>query len=251
VFTLTRIRSVAVLTMQHGKANALDIEFCNGLAEQFDKLRQTDAQAVVMTGQGRIFSAGVDLLRATSSGPDYFKSFLPALSRLYTSAFFFSTPLVAAVNGHAVAGGCILAACADWRLIAQGEARIGVTELLVGVAFPPLAFEIMRFASAHKYFPEIIYTAATYPGDEAVKRGLVDEIVTPEKLLDVAIEKAELLAALRPDAFAHTKRQMRQPVADALEHHGTKVEQDAADIWLAPATAKSMADYVSRTFKKS
>ena len=251
MFTLTRSRDIAVLTMQHGKANALDTEFCNGLAEQFDSLKYADARAVVMTGQGRIFSAGVDLLRATSSGPDYFKSFLPALSRLYTSAFFFPKPLVAAVNGHAVAGGCILAACADWRLIAQGEARIGVTELLVGVSFPPLAFEIMRFASARKYFPEIIYTAATYPSDEAVKRGLVDEVVAPDKLFDVAIEKAERLAALRPEAFAHTKRQMRQPVADAIERHGKKVEQEAADIWLAPATAKSMADYVSRTFKKA
>ncbi len=132
--------------------------------------------------------------------------------------------MVAAVNGHAVAGGCILAACADRRLIARGEARIGVTELLVGVPFPPLAFEIMRYVATHKFFPEVIFSAATYPPEEAVKRGLADEIVPPEKLVDLAVENAERLAALRPAAFALTKQAMRQPVADALDRHGKRLD---------------------------
>jgi enoyl-CoA hydratase len=251
MFNLTHTRRIAVLTLQHGKANALDTEFCLALAAKFDELKNSPAQAVVITGQGKIFSAGVDLLRATTSGPDYFKHFLPALAKLYTSAFFFPKPVVAAVNGHAVAGGCILACTADKRLIARGEARIGVTELLVGVPFPPLAFEIMRFAVAPRYFPEIIYTGATYLPDEALKRSLVDEIVAPEKLLDLAIENAERLAALRPAAFALTKQQMRQPVADALERHGKRLDAATAEVWLSPETAASMRDYVSRTFKKS
>jgi enoyl-CoA hydratase len=251
MFTLTQTRRVAVLTMQHGKANALDTEFCNTLAAKFDELSEAESRAVVITGQGRIFSAGVDLLRATTSGPDYFRGFLPALARLYMSVFFFPKPVVAAVNGHAVAGGCILAACADRRLIARGEARIGVTELLVGVPFPPLAFEIMRYVTTHKFFPEVIFSAATYPPEEAVKRGLADEIVPPEQLLDLAVENAERLAALCPAAFALTKWQMRQPVADALERHGKRLDAATAEVWLAPETAAGMRDYVSRTFKKS
>jgi enoyl-CoA hydratase len=131
------------------------------------------------------------------------------------------------------------------------DARIGVTELLVGVSFPPLAFEIMRFSTAHKFFPEVIYTAATYPPEEALRRGLVDEISSPGKVLDRAIERAEQFASLRPAAFAHTKRQMRQPVADAVESHGKQFEQEAAEIWLAAETAKSMTEYVNRTFKKA
>ncbi len=251
MFTLTHIRHVAVLAMQHGKANALDTEFCLALAAKFDELKSADARAVVVTGQGRIFSAGVDLLRATTSGADYFKHFLPALAKLYMSAFFLSKPLVAAVNGHAVAGGCILACCADRRLMARGEGRIGVTELLVGVPFPPLAFEIMRFATAPRYFPEIIYTGATFPPEEALARGLIDEIVAPEQLVELAIAAAEKLGALRPEAFALTKQQMRQPVADALDRHGKRVDAATAAVWLAPETAASMRDYVSRTFKKS
>jgi enoyl-CoA hydratase len=251
MFTLTQTRRVAVLVMQHGKANALDTEFCNALAAKFDELKGASADAVVVTGQGKIFSAGVDLLRATNAGPDYFREFLPALRRLYEAAFFHPKPVVAAVNGHAIAGGCILAACADRRLVARGETRMGVTELLVGVPFPPLAFEIMRFVAAHKFFPEVIYSAATYPPEEAVKRGLADEIAPPEKLLELAVEQAERLAAIRPSAFAQTKRQMRQPVADAFARHGEHTEAAVADIWLGAETIASMRDYVSRTFKKN
>jgi enoyl-CoA hydratase len=251
VFDVSQTKGIAVLTMRHGKANALDTEFCNALAEQFDKLALSAVRAVVVTGEGKIFSAGVDLLRATSSAPDYFKSFLPALERLYTSAFFFPKPVIAAVNGHAAAGGCILACCADWRLMANSGGRIGVTELLVGVSFPPLAFEIMRFCTTHKFFPEVIYGAATYPPDEALRRGLVDEVVSADQLLEVSFAAAERFAALRPAAFELTKQQMRQPVVDAMERHGPRVSNAAAELWLDPATATSMKEYVGRTFKKS
>lgn len=78
---------IATLTIKHGKANALDIALCSELAKCFDELRASDARAVVMTGQGRIFSAGVDLLQLTSGGADYVRRFLPILHRLYDAVF--------------------------------------------------------------------------------------------------------------------------------------------------------------------
>jgi enoyl-CoA hydratase len=133
--------------MGHGKANALDIEFCDAMAARFIELRNSAAKAVVLTGQGKIFSAGVDLKRLSEGGADYIRRFLPALHRLYEAVFFHPKPVVAAVNGHAIAGGCVLACCADRRIMANVGGRIGVTELLVGVPFPALAFEIMRHAT--------------------------------------------------------------------------------------------------------
>jgi 1,4-dihydroxy-2-naphthoyl-CoA synthase len=102
---------IATVTMRHGKANALDITLCEGLADCFDKLRTSDARAVVLTGQGHIFSAGVDLLQVSAGGADYIRRFLPMLHRMYEAVFFHPKPLVAAVNGHAIAGGCVLACC--------------------------------------------------------------------------------------------------------------------------------------------
>jgi enoyl-CoA hydratase len=114
---LTHDAGIAVLTLKHGKVNTLDSEFCEALAEQLTELRHSDAKAVVITGQGRMFSAGVDLKRLGDGGADYVRAFLPSLHRLYDAAFFHPKPLVAAINGHAIAGGCVLVAPtgALWR----------------------------------------------------------------------------------------------------------------------------------------
>jgi len=94
------VDGIAVLTLAHGKANALDIELCDALARHFAELRRSDLRAVVLTGQGKIFSAGVDLKRLSTGGADYIRRFLPALHRLYEAVFFHPKPVVAAINGH-------------------------------------------------------------------------------------------------------------------------------------------------------
>src|SRR5262249_15463840 len=138
---------VAVMTLAHGKANALDSELCQAIVARFEELKPSTAQAVVLTGRGKIFSAGVDLVRAVNGGADYLREFLPLLARAFETVFFYPKPVVACLNGHAIAGGCVLACAADRRLLARDGGRVGVTELLVGVAFPAVAFEIMRFAT--------------------------------------------------------------------------------------------------------
>ena len=249
---LTRRGGIAIVTMVHSKANALDIEFCDTLAAQFEALRGADAKAVVLTGQGKMFSAGVNLIRLSEGGAAYVRRFLPALHRLYDTLFFFPKPLVAAVNGHAIAGGCVLQACADKRIAVRDGGRIGVTELLVGVPFPPLAFEIMRFATPPAFFAETILSAATYPPETALARRMIDELTEgPAALFDRAIAAAEMLAALPPATFAQTKQQIRQPVADAMERHGPRFDAASEEIWTAPGTLDHIRDYVARTFKKS
>jgi enoyl-CoA hydratase len=248
---LSRRGGIAIVRMVHGKANALDIEFCEAIAAQFDALRCDETQAVVLTGHGGMFSAGVNLLRLSEGGADYVRRFLPALHRLYDAVFFFPKPVIAAINGHAIAGGCVLQACADKRIAAAGNARIGVTELLVGVPFPPLAFEIMRFATPPAFFAETILSGATHPPEKALSRRLVDELADPAELLDRAIAAAEALAALQPATFALTKQQIRQGVTDAVERHGPRVDAASADIWASDATLGRVRDYVARTLKKS
>jgi enoyl-CoA hydratase len=245
------VNSVAVLTMTHGKANALDIELCNALAARFDDLRNADAKAIVLTGQGKIFSAGVDLKRLSAGGADYIRRFLPALHRLYEAAFFHPNPVVAAVNGHAIAGGCVLACCADRRIMARDVGRIGVTEILVGVPFPALAFEVVRLAVPPRYLPEFTLSGATYPTDEALRRGWVDEVTEPGQLIDRAIAVAQELARLSPAAFAQTKLQIRQPVTERLQKSGEATDKAVTDIWAAPATLAYIRDYVARTLTKS
>ncbi len=242
---------VAVVTIRHGKANALDIELCEGLAKCFEELRSSDARAVVVTGQGRIFSAGVDLIRLSAAGADYVRAFLPSLHRLYDAVFFLPKPVVAAINGHAIAGGCVLACCADRRIMAQGNGRIGITELQVGVPFPALAFEIVRFAVPSRYLPEFTFGAATYDTDVALQRGWVDAVVPAEALMGEAMAAARQLARLSPAAFAQAKKQLRQGISESVARSGSATDKSVTDIWAAPESLGYIRDYVARTLKKT
>jgi enoyl-CoA hydratase len=240
------------VTLAHGKANAMDTEFCRALTGQFQKLEKSKiAEAVVLTGQGTMFSAGVNLLRARDGGPKYLKTFLPALNKMFDTVFNFPKPVVAAVNGHAIAGGCVLACCADYRMMARGPGKIGITELLVGLPFPALAFEVMRAATGPRYFAEVVYTGNTYQPDPAAIYGLLHEVVDPAALTDRAIAAAQMLANIAPAAFRQTKVQMHAPIADRLKRDGKKTDAAVTKIWTTTAATKSIDAYVKRTFKKA
>jgi enoyl-CoA hydratase len=241
---------IAVVTLAYGKVNALDTEFCQALATRFAELRTSDAKAVVLTGQGKAFSAGVQLIKLSDGGESYIRQFLPALHQLYETVFFHPKPVVAAINGHAIAGGAVLACCADRRIMARGQSRIGVTELLVGLPFPSLAFEAVRVTLPARYLPEVLYSGATYEPDAALERGWIDAITEPADLLVDAFAVAQKLAALSPAAYAHTKAQLRQPVAEHYARSGRATDKAAADIWCAPASLTYIRAYVARTLKK-
>ena len=153
---------IAVMTMATARPTRSTSNSATRSSRSSRRCAAPETKAVVLTGQGEMFSAGVDLLRLSEGGADYVRRFLPALHRLYDTVFFFPKPVVAAVNGHAIAGGCVLQCCADRRIAAAGGGRIGVTELLVGVPFPPLAFEVMRFATRAALFRRGMLSGATF-----------------------------------------------------------------------------------------
>lgn len=248
---VTTSDGVAVMTLQNGKVNALDIEFCDAIAARFHELAASDAKAIVLTGQGKAFSAGVDLKRLSEGGADYIRKFLPALHKLYDAVFFHPKPVVAAINGHAIAGGCVLAACADRRIMGRVAGRIGVTELLVGVPFPALAFEIVRLAVPPRYLAEVTFTGATYDADGALERGFIDEVAEPSELLEDAFAIAQELAAVSPAAFAQNKLQIRQPLNERIAASGAATDKAVTEIWCTPQTLEHIRAYVARTLNKA
>jgi enoyl-CoA hydratase len=237
---------IAILTLSHGKANLFDLEFCDAVASAFDTCARSDARAAVVTAGGSIFSGGVDLRRLLDGGQPYAEQFLPALGRAFDAAFAFPKPLVAAVNGHAIAGGAVLAAAADFRLVADGEGRMGLTEILLGVPFPVSVLEIVRYACAGPALPELLYHGRTYPPRDAHARHLADEVVPAAEVLSRARALAEELARRPRAAFEQTKISLR---ADALRRlDSARRDGDPAwDVWRSAETHAAVEAYRART----
>src|SRR3954471_10684241 len=182
--------------MTHGKANALDLELCTALTTELDAIAASDARALVVTGAGKMFSAGLDLVRILDGAAAYVRAFMPVFNHTFETLFALPLPVVAAINGHAIAGGCIIACAADYRVMASEPGRIGIPELLVGVPFPVVPLEIMRYAAPSEHLHTLIYRGVTLAAMEAMARDLIHAVADPDRLLDDAVAIAEGLAAI-------------------------------------------------------
>jgi enoyl-CoA hydratase/carnithine racemase len=248
MFQVDENAGTAVLRLARGKVNALDVELLEGLVDQLADLERSDAGAVVITGAGRAFSAGVDLFRVLEGGPAYVDRLMPALVRALEALFGFPKPVVAAVNGAAIAGGCVMA-CACDRRIAGPDALIGASELRVGVPFPAAALEILRYACGD-HAEEVILSAGVFRGHDALTHRLVDEVVAARDVLDRATEVARDLATLSPFAYQRTKAQLRAPALQRIAARAGD-EQDMRSLWASPATAAAIEASLQRTVGRS
>lgn len=236
---------IVTLRLAHGKASALDLELMEDLARAMAEIALSDARAVILTGTGSIFSAGVDLFRMLDAGEEYINRFVPALSRMVLDLFSLPKPLVIAANGHAIAGGAIFTLTGDYRLMAAGTARIGMPELLVGVPFPAAVLEIIRFAVPPQHVQSLTYTGRTVPPDEALRLGLIDEVAPPESLLSRATEVATQLAALPMEAFQLAKRQLRDKAIGRAKHYGNEFDAAVLDLWKSGETHARIREYLA------
>jgi enoyl-CoA hydratase len=236
VIQVERRGDVHVLRVDDGRVNALDVEALELLAATLHPL----TGAVVITGNGRVFSAGVDLRRVLAEGPEYAGRLLTALTRALRAVFDHPGPTVAALDGPAIAGGCVLALACDVRLAVTGP--IGLTELGVGVPYPRAALEIARYAlgpAVHR----LVLQAETFDLDEALRLGLADEAVPREQLLDRAVALASELAARSLEAYALAKHQLHAPVETLLADAD---DVAAAAMWSAPETRERIGAALSR-----
>jgi enoyl-CoA hydratase len=201
---------VAVLRIEHGRVGALDVELLDALTEAVT----ASDRALVLTGSGSSFSAGVDLRRILDGGRSYTEALLAALSRTFRAVFDHPRPTVAAINGHAIAGGCVLALACDLRLMAGG--RIGLAELAVGVPFPTSAVEIVRHALGSRS-GQVLLGAESADRERALALGLVDELAEPGELPSRAIALAAELAARSPESYRLAKVQLHRAANEAIE----------------------------------
>lgn len=240
---------IRVLRLAHGKVSAIDIELGEAWLREMADAAAAPIKAVVVTGSGSSFSAGVDLFRVVNGGPDYGRRFLPVLDAFLNAALTLPKPMIAAINGHAIAGGCILAACCDRRVMVDGSGRIGIPELAVGVPFPALPLQIMAARLSDAALRDLVFTGRTVQIDEAKAIGLIDEKCQAGMLMDRAFEIAQQLAAIPAGAFQLAKQAFYTPI---LDRTGALADLNArvVEAWTQPSTYDTIRTYLQRTIKK-
>lgn len=242
---------VAVLRMEHGKVNAVDVELLDAVVERLDEAAaDTAVRAIVLTGTGSSFSAGVNLFRVLEGGAGYVAEALPKLTRGIRRLFTLPLPVVAAVNGHALAGGAVLASACDRRVMAAGTGRFGFTELMVGVPFPVSALEAVRYLLPPHVVQDLVLTGRTVLPDEARALGLVDELATPEATLERSVEVAAQLGRIPRDSFALTKRHLRGDALARMDRLEGDIEPRVLEIWSRPEIHEVIRGFLEATVGK-
>jgi len=232
---------VRLLTLDRPPANALDERLLADLAAALAAAAADAAvRAVVLTGAGAFFSGGFDL-----SAPRRDETAARRLRALYRDAhlrlFTLPKPTVAMVAGHAIAGGLVLVLACDYRLGLGADYRIGLNEVAIGASYPKVAFEIVRLRLTHARAGELLLGAALYPATEAVRLGVVDELLPADRLETTVLRRAARLGAFPREAYAHTKAAL---VAEAVARVEAETEEEAARaaaVWTAPESRAARA----------
>jgi enoyl-CoA hydratase len=201
---------VALVRIDRPPANAMDIELLEEGSRALEELRDAEPGAVVITGREGFFSAGVDLKVAPTLDADGQRRLVDGINRLFGGWYGFPRPLVCAVNGHAIAGGLILALCGDHR-VGGHHGRLGVTELRAGLPYPAAAILVVKSELTPAVARRLVLGAGLVEPAQALELGLVDEL--HDAPLDRALEVATELAALPRQTYSQVKRQLR---AEAL-----------------------------------
>jgi len=227
---------IATVFLERGKVNALNPAVVEELSATVASLRSDPAaRAVVLTGRGRFFSFGFDIPEFLSYTRAEFASFVTSFTTLYRDLFVYPKPLVAALNGHAVAGGCMIALACDGAIMVQGNAKISLNEIAFGSSIFAGSAEMLQFRAGPRA-SEVVYSGAMYSPAEAQAIGLIAEVVAPDALLDRARAIAGELASRRPEAFASIKALLRKPVADAMAAREPASIREFVEIWYSEPT---------------
>ncbi|UCD17635.1 MAG: enoyl-CoA hydratase/isomerase family protein [Candidatus Zixiibacteriota bacterium] len=230
-------KDITTVTLTRGKVNAINESLVDELHAILKNLEDDpQARAVVLTGAGKFFSFGLDIPELYSYSQNDFLKFLQKFTNLYTSLFLFPKPVVAAINGHAIAGGCMLATPCDFRIMTTGKPRISLNEVTFGSSVFAGSVSILKFCVGAKNAAKILYSGSMFSAEEAHQMSLVDEISTESDLAKKAMTKATELAGKDSAAFGSIKRLLRRPVADEMSHYEQDSLREFVEIWYSKST---------------
>lgn len=239
---------VAIVKLDRNVTNALNLEFVNELTETLEKVKHDfDVYSLVLSSSNeKFFSIGFDIPQLFELSKNDFMVFYKAFNRLCMNLYTFPKLTIAAITGHAVAGGCILALCCDYRFIADGRKKMGLNEIKLGVPIPYPVDCILRQIVGFRNAREIMDTGEFYESEKLLQMGMVDLILSLDQLLLKSIERAKLLGALSQDAFAMIKRNRVEMVEAQVLTKLKEKEKLFLECWYSAETRKRLKEAMTK-----
>ena len=233
---------IAVVKLNRDVTNAINLNLINGVSEHLESIRDdSGVDGVVFTSANdKFFSIGFDIPELITLTMDDFTEFYHAFNQLCIDLYTFPKPVVAAITGHAVAGGCILTVCCDYRFIAEGKKLMGLNEIKLGVPLPYAADRILRQIVDDRAARRILDTGDFFPPAETLKMGLVDEVLPLDRVLSESIEKARSILDLSAEAFSMIKRNRTERIAEQIRSVLLEKEKIFIELWYADKTREKL-----------
>lgn len=247
---VTKSGRLAVIRLAREHANAINQQLVDDLAAAAGELEaDASVRGVLLTGAGKIFCPGLDLIELSEYPRDAMEAFMAGFGDLMLRLFVFPKPLVAGVGGHALAGGCVLAMTADWKILKAG-AFIGLNEIRVGVALPLEVTQLLRGSVPPGRLEEVALVGRNFMDHEAVAAGLAHELRDAEGFEDACLARLEEFASKDPLAYLRTKRYLRSELVERAVVDRALHRREFIDSWFSEGTKRRVAEIVAGLKKR-
>lgn len=241
-------QNVGILKLNSKVINAIDRDLVRHLSENLKKMAENpDVHAILLTSANeKFFSIGLNIPELYEYNMEEFSSFFHSFNQLCIDLYTVPKPTIAAINGHATAGGCILALCCDYRFIAGGKKFVGLNEIKLGVPVPFPADCILRDLIGSRKARDVTDSGDFYLPDVLLGLGMVDKVVPLPQIIDESIEKIKVLAGLPAEGFVMIKQNRVERVAEQIRKHLEKKEQYFVKCWFSEKARKRLKEAIKK-----
>lgn len=235
--TLSVHDRMALIGLNRGRSNAINAELLEELKSILKSIESDDAiSGIILHGKEGFFSAGLDLIELYDYSEVEIRVFWESFLSFVQTFAAFKKPSIAAIGGHSPAGGCVLALCCDYRIMAEGEFIIGLNEVPVGIIVPDAIFHLYSFwlgqAKAYRYLLE----GKLLSPEQALNVGLIDELVSPSALRSRAERQLQKYIQLEANTWQQSKINMRKELISKMSVDATKTLDVMLQQWWSPST---------------
>ncbi len=251
-FQITVTDRLAMIALDRGRSNPINHQMVKELTECIKTLENDESiGGLILTGKEGFFSSGIDLIETYDYNENQSREFWVDFLDMQRVLVAFKKPMVAAISGHSPAGGCVLAICCDYRVMAEGKFVIGLNEIPVGIIVPDSIFNLYAFWLGQRKAYQYLMEGKLLNVNEAFEAGLIDEICAPENIMDNAEKKIRAYMQMNPVTWSQSKLNLRKGLIDKLSGDQTDTLNKMLEQWWSPATRTGLQMLIQNLKSKS